>query len=310
MAAAGWREGAAAPVLALALLLSACGGGSGGTSGEDGSRVVVTHSILGDIVENAVGAEVEVEVVMPIGSDPHDFEPSARQATSLHDADAVIANGAGFEEGLLDAVAAARDAGVPVLESAEAVDALESEEGGDDPHWFSDPDRAAAVAEAVGDFVAEEVDGVDAGAVRSTASNHAGRLRSLGRDLEERLAAVPPGGRKLVTNHEVFAYFADRFDFDVVGVVIPGGGTTSEPSAAALEDLAELIDAEDVHAVFGEVDQPAELAERLADEGGQDVAVVELFTESLGGPGSGAERYVDLLRTNAERIVDALTARA
>ena len=110
----------------------------------------------------------------------------------------------------------------------------------------------------------------------------------------------------MVTNHEAFGYFADRYGFEIVGVVIPGGSTLAEPSSSELADLVEVINQSGTSAIFAETTQPSSLAEAVAAELGDDVEVVELFTESLGGPGSGAETLQEMLLTNAARISEAL----
>jgi zinc/manganese transport system substrate-binding protein len=110
----------------------------------------------------------------------------------------------------------------------------------------------------------------------------------------------------MVTNHEAFGYFAARYGFEVIGVVIPGGSTLAEPSSAELAALVEIMESESVRVIFAETSQPTALAEAVAAELGGDVDVVELFTESLGPPGSGAETLSKMLLTNAERISAAL----
>jgi zinc/manganese transport system substrate-binding protein len=134
-------------------------------------------------------------------------------------------------------------------------------------------------------------------------------LGSLDQEVDGLVATVPPDDRLLVTNHEVFGYFADRYGFEVVGAVIPGGSTLAEPSAAELADLVHQIDDRGVPAVFAETSSPTRLAEALAAEGA-DVAVVELFSESLGEPGSLGDTYLRMVRTNAERITAALAPQA
>src|SRR5690606_12055858 len=118
---------------------------------------------------------------------------------------------------------------------------------------------------------------------------------------EDTLAVVPPERRKLVTNHDVLAYFADRYGFEVIGAVIPTTTTQSAASAAQIDRLAAIVAAEGVPAVFTDTSSPDDLAATLADEVG-DVAVVELYSESLGEPGSGADTYAGMVRTNAARI--------
>jgi zinc/manganese transport system substrate-binding protein len=148
---------------ASGLLLAACSSDRGsepeGASAVETPTVVVTHSLLGDVVENVVGDEADIEVIMPPGTDPHEFAPSAAQIEAISEADLVIANGLGFEAGLLDALDAAEDDGVTVVELGEDLDPLplgdaedehaeeeEHEEGSDDPHWFTDPSRMAEAA--------------------------------------------------------------------------------------------------------------------------------------------------------------------
>jgi zinc/manganese transport system substrate-binding protein len=314
----------------LAVLVAACGGDDQGGAAGDRPQIVVTTTILGDVVEELVGELADVTVVMPIGASPHDFAPSAQQVNDMAEADAVILNGAGFEEGLLDSVESIERDGVPTYEAIAAVDTLSYgdegehadedehvEEGehddedeharrGVDPHFFTDPVRMADAAQGIADFLADEVAGLGGSALEDRTAGYLAELDAVDGEIRSVLDAVPVEDRVLVTNHEVFAYFADRYDFEVVGTVIPGGTVGEETSGGDLAELADVMRREGVRAVFGETSAPARLAETLADEVGAQVEVVELFTESLGEPGSGAETYVDLLRTDAERIATAL----
>jgi zinc/manganese transport system substrate-binding protein len=126
-------------------------------------------------------------------------------------------------------------------------------------------------------------------------------------EIVEILAAVGDDDRELVTNHDAFGYFADRYDFDVVGVVIPGGSTLADPSSAELAALVEVITETGARAIFAETTQPTRLAEAVAAEVGGDVQVVELYTGSLGEPDSDAGTLIEMLVTNAQRIADALS---
>lgn len=314
--------------------LAACGDDDATTSSDAAqpsadATVVVTTSILGDVVRNLVGDDAQVEVVMPPNADPHDFAPSARQAAAMRSADVLVVNGLGFEEGLIDTIEAAEGDGVVVVTATDGVDELlklqgahdhghSEEEGdehadegeehadeGDDPHVFTDPARMAQVAGHIAEELAEHLDGLDSEAHRDRVADYVGQLEALDAEVEELLDEVPDERRVLVTNHDVFGYLADRYGFEVLGVIIPGGSTLAEASARELAELAEEIEAEGVPAIFAEVSSPSQLADALAAEG-QEVEVVELFTESLGEEGSGAETYLEMVRTNAERIADAL----
>lgn len=305
-------------VVALASAAAVSCGDDGGDAGERPS-IVVTTNVLGDVVSALLGDAAEVTVIMPPGAAPHDFQASARDAAAMRQSDLLIVNGAGFEEGLLDVIESAEADGVSVHEAISVVDTLdlaedddehvdEDEHGSDgvDPHFFTDPARMAAAARGILDAVVDEVPALDTDEVRAAADAYLEELEALDAEVEEVLSPIPDDDRVLVTNHEVFGYFADRYGFEVVGAVIPGGSTTAGPSAAELADLAELIERLGVPAIFADTSSPTRLAEALAEEVGGDVEVVELFSESLGEPGSGGETYPEMVRTNAERIAAAL----
>ena len=145
----------------------------------------------------------------------------------------------------------------------------------------------------------------DAAAVTATTEAYVASLTDLDAEVAALVDSVPEANRVLVTNHEVFGYFADRYGFEVVGAVIPSGSTTDSASAGELAELAEVIEAEGVPAIFSDTSSSDELVQTLADEVG-DISVVELFTESLGDADSEGATYLDMVRSNAERISAAL----
>ena len=292
-------------VALVALLSSLVGCGASG-AGDGGPLVVATHSILGDLATNVLGDTARVQVVMPAGTDPHDFEPSAADVALLSEADLVVANGLGFEVGLTDALEAAADDGIDVLDLGEQLDPLPLADGdGEDPHWFTDPRRTVRAVGLIA-AAAAAVDGIDAAAIGVHAEAYVDVVTAADAQMGDDLLAVPAADRRLVTNHEVFGYFADRYGFEVIGTIIPSGTTLAEPSSADLSALVDIIDETGVPAIFADTSSSRELADVLAEETGEDIAVVELFSESLGEPGSGGETYLQLIRTNADRIVGAL----
>ncbi|MET0831309.1 MAG: metal ABC transporter substrate-binding protein [Acidimicrobiia bacterium] len=309
---------------ALPLLLTACtssGQASTTPQAESGRlTVVATTSVLGDVVANVVGDAATVEVVLPIGADPHDYQPSARQLGVVNEADLVVANGLRLEEGLVDAVESAEADGANVLEVAPLVDPIPldaagpagdgcdptEERGGTrrcDPHVSADPVRMAAAARIIAAELAALDDSVD---WEGNAERYAQELLAADEEIAATLEAVSDDRRLLVTNHDSLGYFADRYGFEVVATVIPGGTTLGVPSSAELADLVAVIGATGVPAIFAENIEPSTLAEAVAAEVGEGVAVVELYTDSLGEPGSGADTLIGMLLTNATRIAGAL----
>jgi len=285
----------------------------GGCSEPSASRplVVVTTNILGDVVSQIVGTEAEVMVLMKPNADPHSFEISAKEAARIRDADLLVSNGLGLEEGLQQHLDAAADEGVATLAAGDVIDVLAygsgDSAGADDPHFWTDPARMLDVTAAVSVAVQQNVEGVDSEVIASSAADYAAQLRVLDDEMCSAFAAIPEAKRNLVTNHHVFGYLADRFGFTVVGAAIPGGSTLAAPSASDLRELVEAIDDAGVSTIFAESSQPDRLVQVLADEAGIDVAVTELFTESLSAPGEGADSYLTMMRTNTGRIATGLS---
>lgn len=285
-------------------VLAGCGdsgaGGQLGSSDGDRPTVVVATNILGDVVANLVGDEMKVVTIMPVGADPHDFQASAQQVEQIETAGVLIVNGGGFEEGLLDVIESAEADGVPTFAAISAVDAnLE------DPHFFADPSRMVHAASGIAAFLEDHVVGLDVVAIQANADAYIAELEALDAEVEATLAQIPEVRRILVTNHEVFGYFADRYDFEVVGTVIPRGTTVGGASAGDLAQLVEVIEREKVPAIFADTSSSDELAATLADEVGE-IEVVELFSESLGGDDSEGSTYIAMMRANAKRIAAAL----
>ncbi len=314
------RARAGALLLALAsALTAACSTtpehaavGAAVTNGER-PVVAVTTNILADVVRAVGGDEVEVIDLMPRGADPHSYSLSAADTRRVLEADLVVTNGLGLEEGIATTLRQASGDGVPVLEIGPALAPLPyradiAAKGPTlDPHVWTDPLRMVDAAGLIADELAGRVAPNRARAVRDSADRFRNELRSLDADIARRTAALPPERRRLVTNHHVLGYFADRYGFEVIGAVIPSGTTLASPSARDLADLAGRIRQARVPAIFAETSQPDRLVQVLADEVGLRVRVARLYSESLGPPDSPASTYLGMMRYNASTIVDALS---
>jgi zinc/manganese transport system substrate-binding protein len=283
---------------------------------EERPTIVATTEIVGWLVEELVGDEADVIVLMR-GVDPHAWEPSARDLEGFFAADLIVANGLGLEAGLGDALEEAVADGVDVFEATDhitvreavtdphAADGMavepepqtdhEHEHAGGDPHFWLDPlamrDVALALAPVLGSLAVE---------VDERADGLVATLEALDAEARSILAVVPADARKLVTGHESMGYFADRYDFELIGAVVPGLTSQGEASAGEVADLVEAIRATGVPAIFTELGTPAAVAEAVAAETGAEV--VELPTEQLPPDGS----YQTFIRAIAMRVAGAL----
>jgi len=290
--------------------------------------VVVSNSILGSVVADiltcAVGDAESMTVVMPLGTDPHDFQPSSEQVAAMVRSELVVVNGLGLEQGLEGALDAAVLDGGNIVTATDFIEpllwtAFKDDHGHDDhdhghddhdhgdeeydPHFWFDMSQMALVAEGIGTSLASasgESVFADCGV------EVAGDIRLAEADVQAVLDTVPEARRVLVTDHEALGYFANRYGFTIAGVVIPGGSTMGAPDSRALAALVRVIQDNDVPAIFGNQSLNPAVLEAIAAEAERDVEVVSLFVESLGGPGSEAESYVQMMVTNASRIAEAL----
>ena len=172
-----------------------------------------------------------------------------------------------------------------------------------DPHFWFDPIR---VKVAVNEIAAQlsDIDPDNASVYFRNASEYGEELDELHAWTLEQVSVVEPGRRLLVTSHDSLSYFAVVYGFEVVGLVIPSLATHVEPSAEHIADVVEEVREHDIPAVFGETTVSEKLAQTIASETGAEL--VRLYSGSLGPEGSGADTYLGMVRTNVERIVEAL----
>ncbi|MBP3976368.1 zinc ABC transporter substrate-binding protein AztC [Microbacterium sp. BLY] len=288
-----------------AALLTACH-----ASADPRPVVVVSTNILGDVVGELVGDQAAVVTLMKPNADPHSFEISAQEAATLRDADLLVSNGLGLEEGLRQHLDAAVDAGVASFVAGDVIDVRDYREGDaagmPDSHFWTDPARMIDVVDALEPALAA-LEGIDTDALAADAAAYRDELEALDAEMAAAFATIPAERRSLVTNHHVFGYLADRFDFTVVGTVIPGGTTLAAPSASDLADLVGAVQETGVPAVFAESSAPDRLVQALAEEADVHVEVIELFTESLTADDGEAPDYLTMMRVNTARITSGLT---
>ena len=296
-----------AVAVAAATALVGCAD-TGSSSTDSTPTIVVTYSVLGSLVRDAVGDRAEVIVLIPNGSDPHEWEPSAKDIERVNKADLIVRNGLELEGGIQDVLDNAQDDGVPTFVASEHIEIRLVGEGeglptGDDdqavgaqdPHLWMDPLTLKDVIVALGPVLAEIGVEADDGVAKVAAD-----LDLLNAQVEEVLSAVPDANRKLVTGHESLGYFADRYGFQLIGALIPSLTTQAGVSAEALAALTDKIESEGVKAIFTEIGTPTQVAEAIGEETG--VQVVELASHNLPDDGT----YATFMLDNARKVAAAL----
>ncbi len=291
--------------------------------------IVTTTTFLADWAQEIGGDRVDVFSLVPVGSDPHGFQPGARDVARVAEADIVLSIGESLEGAWLQELvtnAAASDSRVIEVtdelalmpfgegedhDEDDADEDADHDEGEDehgreglDPHFWFDP----VLVQVVIDDIAETLTTIDtAGAAvyQANAAAYKEEIDELDAWIRAEAGAIAEEDRLLVTSHDSFGYLARRYSFTVVGTVLGGGTAESEPSAKDLAQLADLVEEYGVRAVFGETTVTERLAAAVAEESGAEL--VRLYSGSLGPEGSGADTWLGLMRLNIQRIVDGLT---
>jgi len=273
-------------------------------------RVVAVENFLADVAQHVAGDRLVVSALMPVGADPHSFEPTPADAARVAASDVLIVNGARLEAFLDRMLANAGDqhriivasAGLTSRQPRPGEPPLDDPAG--DPHFWLDPNNVIEYVHNIRDGLSQ-ADPPGASVYAANAQAYAGQLQELDRWIGEQVGQLPPERRLLVTDHETLGYFADRYGFRVVGTIIPSVSSEASPSAQQLAQLVEQIRASGVRAIFLESGSNPQLADQIARETGVKV-VNDLYTHSISAANGPAPDYIKMMRYDVTQIVEAL----
>jgi ABC-type Zn uptake system ZnuABC Zn-binding protein ZnuA len=295
-------------VLGGLVFLPACAREIPSSSAQDLPRVLAVETFLADMAQNVAGERLEVESLMPIGLDPHAFQPTPGDVAKIADSQVLVVNGAGFEEWLDETMANAGGERTVIEASAGLQTRIpaagEILDEAQDPHFWLDPLSAIRYVENIRDGLIE-ADPEGKAVYNQNAEAYKASLVDLDAWIRGQVEQIPADRRLLVTNHESFGYFADRYGFEVVGTVLPSISTGAAPSAEQMAALIETIRASGARAIFLETGADQRLADQIAQETGVRV-ITGLYSHSVTEPGGQAPTYIDMMKYNTQMIVDAL----
>jgi len=287
----------------LIFVTSACGQNASSV-GKSDPVILTSTTFLADITRNIAGGRVTVESILPIGADPHSYQPTPRDMARIADSDLLIINGAEYEHFLESLLENANgeskfveaSAGISPREDAES-------EHGVDPHMWLDPNNVIIYVENIREGLTHfDPDG--AAAYQSNADAYVAELKSLDTWITQQVSQIPVEKRLLVTNHEALGYFAERYDFSITGTLIESFSSDASPSAGQMANLIDQIKSSSAPAIFLDSSDNESLAKQISDETGVRV-VTGLHLESL-TDGAPAATYIDMMEHNVTLIVDAL----
>lgn len=272
----------------------------------DKPKVVSTSTMITDWTEQVGGGEIELKGILKPGDDPHVYEPVPADTQALEDADLILYNGYNLEPGLIKLI---NSTGVKAKKFAvgEVVKPLDFEYKGriePDPHVWGDAKNAIAMVNVIRDRLIE-VSPEDKAEFTENAAQLTSELQQLDTWIGEQIQTIPEKQRKLVTTHDAFQYYSRAYGIPVAGTLI-GISTEEQPSAQTVKRLSDSVKASGVPAIFAETTINPALIKTVAQEAGVKLAPRELYSDSIGTPGSEGDTYIKMLVTNTRSIVEAL----
>ena len=301
----GRRRAALLAAGLAALLVAGCSGSGGAGDGDGGGlRVVATTTQVADLAANVGGDRVQVTSLLKPGIDAHDYEPSPADIDAIARADLVVQNGVGLEEWLGDTIESSGFAG-PVVDASQGV-RLRQVDGEADPHIWQDPGNAQGMAANIERGLAA-AEPAAAAAFEASLAAYTKALQALDTEVERQVDSL--ANKKVVTNHDAFGYYLDRYGLELVGSVIPSFDSSAELSGRDIRDLVAKVRATGAKAIFSETSLPPRAAETIGREAGVKVVVGTdaLYGDALGPRGSDGDTYVKMIRHNTATIVGNLS---
>ena len=291
--------------------------------------VVTTTNILKDWVANVGGEFVAVHSLVPGDVDPHSFRPTPRSVQLVEEADIVFLVGSQYEEAWLEKLTAnvVSNPGKLVY-LAESVDLrpYSSEDKSEDedhdgvkddnddhghsdgikttdPHFWHDP---IMVIDAVERIVSDlsSIDMTKQGYFEANGNAYVEKLNELHQWVVSQVDRLSRDSRILVTNHESLGYFADRYNFEIIGTIIEGLSSDGNVTPRGLIDILDTVTDNEVNVIFGELHMADKIAQTISEDTG--VLVERLYSENFDSSGSGVTNYIEMIETNVQTVVGGL----
>ena len=305
----------------LSLPLAACAAPAGVPDADDLAQrlqVIATTSIVGDVVAQIGGDAIDLDVMIPLGVDPHAYQATPGDIARVADADIVFINGAGLEL-FIDSLIENAGGLTQVISVSEGIEFLEEDHDDDeeaedrgeeeeedhefDPHVWMDPNLVMIWADNIATSLGE-LDPDNAAVYQANAEDYKAALSDLDAWIREEVQKIPEANRLIVMDHLVTGYFSAQYGFREVGAIIPSFSTLAEPSASQLAELVDTIAELNAKAIFVSNTVSPALAERVAED--TATQLVFIYDDSLSDADGPAANYLDFMRYNVSTIAAAL----
>ena len=275
-------------------------------------KVVSTVSPITSLVENIGGTRIDLEGIVPEGTNSHTFEPAPSLAVVVAQADLFVANGLFLEEPSIELARANKKPGAVILTLGDKAISRDEwvfdfsfpeSDGHPNPHLWTAPHLALVYAQIIRDELVV-LDPANGDYYNQNFEKLKARIEDLDRRIAGAVDTIPPENRMLLTYHDSFPFFGSRYGLEIIGAVQPSDFT--EPSAREVASLIDQIRERRVPAIFGSEVFPSPVMEQIAREGGAEF-IDQLRDDDLPGEhGDPRHTYLGLMLENTEIMVPAL----
>ncbi|MGP1371555.1 MAG: metal ABC transporter solute-binding protein, Zn/Mn family [Almyronema sp.] len=292
--------------LGLGISLSGCQPQTQETTADNRPDVVSTSTMIADWAARIGGEEIDLVGILEPGADPHIYEPVPADSIAFEEAELILYNGYNLEPNLIKIMNAAgvQAKKVAVGEVVAPLDFAYEGRTVPDPHvWGSAANVVQMVALIRDELIALSPE--DAATFTENAAALTDELQQLDQWIRAQIQTIPASQRQLVTTHDAFQYYTDAYGLAVAGTLI-GISTEEQPSARTVQQLAASIQQLGVPAIFAETTINPQLITTVAAEAGVNLAPTELYSDSIGAPGSEGDTYIKMMVSNTRAIVENL----
>ena len=274
-------------------------------SGQDKKWTIVSSaSIFQDMVSNIGGDLVDAKTIVPLGSDPHLYDPTPRDARLVQNADLIFVNGLTFE-GWIEDLVENSGTSAKMLRITEGASTISSEEykNASDPHVWMDASNGLIYIQNIRDAL-KSLDPDNAAIYDQNHDRYAAEIKELDQYIETEIQKIPANQRVLITSHDAFAYYGRRYGLSLNAIM--GISTEAEAQTSDIIRVSKVIQESQVPAIFIESTINPKLLRQIADDNGVKIGG-ELFADSLGPESSEGSTYLKMLKHNTDVIVKALS---
>jgi manganese/iron transport system substrate-binding protein len=290
--------------------------GEGNTAG-DRLKVVATTSVLCDLTKQIARDTIDLTCLLKPGVDAHVYEPVPEDRKAIENAQLIFYSGYDLEPGLIKIIKSTSNSAPKIAVAEVAVtDPLMGEEHGHehqekaqgeqvpDPHVWHDAQNGSRMAGVIQTNLAQLAP-ANAELYTKNAEALKEELTQIDSWIKSEIATIPKANRKIVTTHDAMGYYAAAYGIPVEGA-IQGISTEEKPTATRVKELVDSVEATKVPTIFAEIVVNPKLIQTVAKEANVKLSDRELFSDSLGEPGSEGDTYPKMLIANTQTIIEGL----